>query len=270
MLIDPKHKRISISRQCELLGINRRSYYYQPVGESTENLLYMRLIDEQYLKTPFYGVAKMTEYLRSLKYHVNHKRVRRLMRKMGLEAIYCKPNLSKANKEHQIYPYLLRGLNIDHKDHVWSSDITYLPMARGYLYLVAIIDIYSRCVLSWELSNSLENSFCIRALHKALEFGKPEIFNTDQGSQFTSPSYTRILESNEIQVSMDGKGRALDNIFIERLWRSLKYEDIYLKSYESGKALYEGLKAYFRFYNYERLHQSLKYQKPGEIYFNTG
>lgn len=270
LLINPKHNHISISRQCELLGINRRSYYYQPAGESAENLLYMRLIDEQYLKTPFYGVPKMTEYLRSLKYQVNHKRVRRLIRKMGLEAIYCKPNLSKANKEHKIYPYLLRGLNIDHKDHVWSSDITYIPMVRGYLYLVAIIDIYSRCVLSWELSNSLENSFCIRALHKALELGKPEIFNTDQGSQFTSPSYTGVLESNEIQVSMDGRGRALDNIFIERLWRSLKYEDIYLKSYESGKALYDGLKAYFQFYNYERFHQSLNYQKPGELYFNRG
>ncbi len=269
MLIDPRHRQISISRQCELLGISRGSYYYEAVGESDENLHYMRLIDEQYLRTPFYGVPKMTEYLRSLKYQVNPKRVRRLMRKMGIEAIYCKPNLSKANKEHKIYPYLLRGLKIDHKDQVWSSDITYLPMVRGYLYLVAIIDIYSRCVLSWELSNSLENSFCIRALNKALEIGKPEIFNTDQGSQFTSSNYTGILEDNQVRISMDGKGRALDNIFIERLWRSLKYEDIYLKSYETGKALYSGLQNYFMFYNFERIHQGLQYRKPGEIYFNS-
>jgi putative transposase len=187
---------------------------------------------------------------------------------MGIEAIYCKPNLSKPNKEHKIYPYLLRGIKIDHVDQVWSGDITYLPMLKGYLYLVAIIDIYSRYVLSWELSNSLENSFCIRALQRALEHGRPEIFNTDQGSQFTSLNYTGILEANKISISMDGKGRALDNIFIERLWRSLKYEDIYLKSYESGKALYRGLKDYFEFYNNERIHQGLNYKKPREIYFN--
>lgn len=269
MLIEPSHKQISISRQCELLGISRGSYYYEAAGESDENLHYMRLIDEQYLRTPFYGVPKMTEYLRSLKYQINPKRVRRMMKKMCIEAIYCKPNLSKANQEHKKYPYLLKGLKIDHKNQVWSSDITYLPMLHGYLYLVAIIDLYSRYVLSWELSNSLENSFCISALNKALEIGKPEIFNTDQGSQFTSPNYTGILEGHEIRISMDGKGRALDNIFIERLWRSLKYEDIYLKSYETGKALYRGLQDYFMFYNFERIHQGLQYKKPGEIYFNS-
>jgi len=229
----------------------------------------MRLLDQQYLKTPFYGVPKMTQYLRSLKYHVNPKRVRRLMRKMGLEAIYPKPNLSKPNKEHKIYPYLLKGLKIDRINQVWSSDITYLPMARGYLYLVAIIDIYSRYVLSWELSNSLENSFCINALDNALVRAKPEIFNTDQGSQFTSNDYTKVLKTHSIKISMDGKGRAIDNVFIERLWRSLKYEDIYLKAYESGNELYEGLKAYFDFYNNERFHQGLEYKKPAEIYFNN-
>jgi putative transposase len=251
------------------LGISRGSYYYEPAGESADNLNYMRQIDEQYMRTPFYGVEKMTEHLRSLKYTVNEKRIRRLMRKMGLEAIYCKPNLSKPNPEHKIYPYLLKGLNIERANQVWSSDITYLPMTHGYLYLVAIIDLYSRYVLSWELSNSLETSFCIRALEYSLTKSKPEIFNTDQGSQFTSNDYTGILLKNEILVSMDGKGRALDNVFIERLWRSLKYEDIYLKSYDSGKELYDGLKAYFHFYNYERPHQGLRYQKPAEIYFNT-
>ena len=268
-LIEPEQQKISIRRQCELLGISRGSYYYKPIGESEENLRYMRFIDEQYLKTPFYGALKMTEYLRSLKYKVNPKRVRRLMRKMGLEAIYCKPNLSKPNKDHKIYPYLLKGLKIERVNQVWSSDITYLPMARGYLYLVAIIDIYSRYVLSWELSNSLENSFCINALEKSLSGGSPEIFNTDQGSQFTSNDYTKVLKTHSIKISMDGKGRAIDNVFIERLWRSLKYEDIYLKAYETGNALYEGLTAYFHFYNHDRFHQGLKYKKPAEIYFNN-
>lgn len=229
----------------------------------------MRLIDEQYLSAPFYGVRKMTEHLRSLNYQVNQKRIRRLMRKMGLEAIYRKPNLSEANKAHKIYPYLLKGLKIERVNQVWSSDITYLPMQSGHFYLVVIIDIYSRFVLSWVLSNSLEESFCQRALHKALARGTPEIFNTDQGSQFTSIDYTGILKKHNVQISMDGKGRALDNIYIERLWRSLKYEDIYLKSYEDGKALYRGLQTYFAFYNYERLHQSLDYQRPADIFFNS-
>jgi len=228
----------------------------------------MSLIDEQYLRTPFYGVKRMTEYLRSLKYEVNPKRVRRLMRKMCIEAIYSKPNLSKPDRGHKIYPYLLKGVTIDHVNQVWSSDITYIQMIRGYLYLVAVIDVFSRYVLSWELSNNLGCGFCITALESALKYGKPEIFNTDQGSQFTSNDYTNILEGSSIRISMDGKGRAIDNVFIERLWRSLKYEDIYLKSYETVKSLYEGLKAYFEFYNNERLHQGLNYKKPSEIYFH--
>ena len=268
MLIEPCHPGISIIRQCDLLGLSRSSYYYEPLGESSENLHLMSLIDQQYIKTPFYGVRKMTEHLRSLNYEVNPKRIRRLMRKMGIEAIYSKPNLSKPVKSHKIYPYLLKGLQIDHPNQVWSSDITYIPMKRGYLYLAAVIDVCSRYVLSWELSNSLECGFCITALEKALKYGKPEIFNTDQGSQFTSKEYTNILKEGSIRISMDGKGRAIDNVFIERLWRSLKYEDIYLKSYETVKSLYEGLKSYFEFYNNERLHQGLKYKKPAEIYLH--
>lgn len=268
MLIEAGYPGISISRQCELLSLSRSSYYYEPISESAENLHLMSLIDEQYLRTPFYGVKRMTEYLRSLKYEVNPKRVRRLMRKMCIEAIYSKPNLSKPDRGHKIYPYLLKGVTIDHVNQVWSSDITYIQMIRGYLYLVAVIDVFSRYVLSWELSNNLGCGFCITALESALKYGKPEIFNTDQGSQFTSNDYTNILEGSSIRISMDGKGRAIDNVFIERLWRSLKYEDIYLKSYETVKSLYEGLKAYFEFYNNERFHQSLNYKKPTEIYFH--
>jgi putative transposase len=268
MLIERGYPGISIKRQCELLGLSRSSYYYEPLSESSENLHLMSLIDKQYLRTPFYGVKRMTEYLRSLKYEVNPKRVRRLMREMGIEAIYSKPNLSKPDKGHKIYPYLLKGVVIDHVNQVWSSDITYIQMIRGYLYLVAVIDVFSRYVLSWELSNSLECGFCITALESALRYGKPEIFNTDQGSQFTSKDYTNILKEGSIRISMDGRGRAIDNVFIERLWRSLKYEDIYLKSYETAKSLYEGLKAYFEFYNNERFHQGLKYKVPAEIYFH--
>jgi putative transposase len=265
-LVDPEHPGLSIQRQCELLGISRSCYYHNPKGESAENLLYMRLIDEQYLDTPFYGVERMWAYLRSLKYEVNIKRIRRLMLKMGIQAIYPKPNLSKKAQDHEIYPYLLRGLKIDRVNLVWSSDITYIPMKHGYMYLVAVMDWYSRRVLSWRLSNTLDTAFCIEALQAALTHGKPAIFNTDQGSQFTSKRFTGVLKQEGIRISMDSKGRALDNVFIERLWRSLKYEDIYLRDYESGKELHDGMTAYFSFYNGKRLHSSLGWMTPDDKY----
>lgn len=227
----------------------------------------MNLLDEQYTKTPFYGVEKMRVYLNERGHQVNVKRVRRLLRKMGLEAIYPKVNLSKANSEHKIYPYLLRNIVIDRIDQVWSTDITYIRLQKGFVYLVAIIDWYSRYVLNWKISTSLEADFCIETLKNCLAKGKCEIFNTDQGSQFTAQRFIEPLLEKNIKVSMDGKGRALDNIFVERLWRSVKYEDIYLKEYDSVQSVKKGLKQYFNFYNYERYHQSLNYRRPAEIYF---
>jgi putative transposase len=258
---------LSLRRQCELLGLNRASLYYVPVGESAENLYLMRLIDEQFLRTPFYGWPRMTAYLRREGYAVNGKRVRRLLQKMGLQAIYPKPKMSKAAQERRIYPYLLRGLEILEPNFVWSADITYLPMRQGFMYLVAIIDWFSRYVLTWQLSNTLDGYFCLDALRQALNKGQPVIFNTDQGSQFTAQEFTACLERATIRISMDGRGRALDNIFIERLWRSLKYEDIYLKDYASVPELAAGLAAYFHFYNHERPHQSLNYSTPAELHF---
>lgn len=246
--------------------MNRSSYYYVPATESPLNLQLMRLLDEQYMRTPFYGWPRMTVYLRSQGYAVNHKRVQRLMQKMGIQALYPKPSLSKANREHQIYPYLLRGLAITHPDQVWSTDITYIPMRNGFLYLAAVMDWYSRYVLAWQLSNTLDTLFCVAALKQALQLGRPAIFNTDQGAQFTALAFTSVLEQAAIQISMDGKGRALDNIFIERLWRTVKYEDIYLNDYDSGPALFAGLQAYFTFYNDVRPHQSLDYRTPAAIY----
>jgi len=267
--IEPENKNISISRQCELLGITRSKYYYKPKAESQENLNIMLEIDKQYTETPFYGVRKMQARLRTLKYDVNHKRVRRLMRVMGLQTIYSKPNLSKANKEHIKYPYLLKGKTIDRIDQVWSTDITYIPMQKGFMYLAAVIDWHSRYVLSWRLSNSLDGIFCIDALTDALRKGKPEIFNTDQGVQFTSEKFTSILKESSISISMDGRGRAIDNVFVERLWRTVKYEYVYLYSQSDGKQLQEGLKEYFDFYNNRRPHQSLNYKVPSEIYFSA-
>jgi putative transposase len=266
-LIDTGQKILSIGRQCELLGISRSGFYYKPRGESQENLRIMLDIDKQYLKTPFYGVEKMWAELRSLNYNVNIKRVRRLMRLMGLEAIYCKPRLSVPNKSHVKYPYLLRGIVIEKVNQVWSSDITFIPMYKGFLYLTAVIDWYSRYVLSWELSNSLEETFCINALEESLRYGKPEIFNTDQGAQFTSQAYTGILSAADISISMDGRGRALDNVFVERLWRTVKYEYVYLHSQKDGRDLFLGLKEYFDFYNNSRKHQALKYRTPAEVFF---
>jgi len=228
----------------------------------------MEMIDRQYLKTPFYGSRKMVIYLTNEGYFVNRKRVQRLMRLMNIQAIYPKPNLSKNRREHKIYPYLLKGVSIDRPNFVWSTDITYIPVRHGFLYLVAIIDWYSRYVLSWRLSNTLDVTFCIDALEEALEKGCPEVFNSDQGSQFTSNEFTEMLLSKEIKISMDGRGRVFDNIFIERLWRTVKYEDIYLKGYETGKDVKEGLSAYFPFYNNERFHQALEYRTPEEVHYN--
>lgn len=256
-------------RQCELLGLNRATLYYESAGESAENLYLMRLIDEQYLRTPFYGWPRMTAHLRRHGYGVNHKRIQRLMRKMGLQAIYPKPSTTRAVQERKAYPYLLRALTIDRPNFVWSADITYVPMRQGFMYLVAVIDWYSRYVLAWQLSNTLDGYFCLDALQQALGWGQPTIFNTDQGVQFTAHEFTGCLERAGIRISIDGSGRALDNIFVERLWRSVKYEDIYLKEYATVPQLDAGLADYFRFYNHERLHQSLAYRTPAEVHFAT-
>ena len=266
-MIDSQHLQISIARQCELLALARSSFYYEPARESAENLLLMRLLDEQYTRTPFYGIPRMTAWLRAQGHLVNHKRVERLLRLMGLQAIYPKPHLSKPAPEHRVYPYLLREVKISRVNQVWSTDITYVRMRQGFLYLVAIMDWYSRYVLSWQLSNSLDTSFCLTALDEALERGKPEIFNSDQGCQFTSRDFTGRLEGAGIRISMDGRGRAFDNIFIERLWRSVKYEEIFLKDYQMVSDAEQGLASYFQFYNGERLHQSLQYQAPASIYY---
>jgi putative transposase len=236
--------------------------YYQPAGESAFNLLLMRLIDEQYTRTPFYGWPRMTAYLRGLGLAVNHKRVQRLMRLMGLEAIYPKPRTTQAAKPATPYPYLLRGLAITRPDQVWSADITYIPLRHGFMYLVAVIDWFSRYVLAWQLSNTLDGRFCLDALRQALQQGQPAIFNTDQGVQFTAQEFTATLEGAGIRVSRDGRGRALDNVFVERLWRTVKYEDIYLREYVHVADLEAGLTRYFHFYNEERPHQSLGYRPP--------
>jgi len=261
-LIEPDNKHISISRQCELLDISRSMFYYQPVSENQTNLEIMRKLDEQYLETPFYGVPRMHQHIQSLGYNVNIKRICRLLRLMGLNAIYPKPKTSIASQEHKIYSYLLRGVSIDRHNQVLYNDITYIPMEKGFLYLVAIMDWYSRYVLSWQLSNTIDTTFCIQALQEALNKGYPEIFNTDQGSQFTSHEFVNCLLKNKIQISMDGKGRCLDNVFVERLWRSVKYEYVYLHSFKDGKELWHGLNAYFHFYNEKRPHQSLDYKTP--------
>lgn len=266
-MIDCEHSSISIYRQCELVGISRSGYYYKVKGENPLNLHLMRLIDEQYTKRPFYGVEKITEWLKKKDYPVNRKRIRRLMRKMGLEAIYPGPRLSVSNKEHRKYPYLLRNLTINRLDQVWCTDITYIRIQQGYIYLTAIMDWYSRYVLAWELSNTMDRGFCIEALERALSISGPEIFNMDQGSQFTSIEFTGILEGNGIRISMDGRGRVFDNIFIERLWRTVKYEEVYIHSYENIAEAKNSLIRYFHFYNTKRIHQSLGYKTPHEIYF---
>ena len=266
-MIEPAHESISIARQCELVGLAHSSYYYQGAGESAENLHLMRLLDEQYTRTPFYGIKRMTAWLETQGYAVKHKRVARLMHLMGLEAIYPKPHLSLPGSTLQKYPYLLRGLSIERVNQVWSTDITYIRLQRGFLYLVAILDWFSRYVLSWSVSITLESSFCLEALDAALAIAQPEIFNSDQGVQFTSTEFTRRLQSAGIRISWDGRGRALDNIFVERLWRSVKYEEVYLKDYQSVPEAITGLKQYFAFYNQERLHQALEYQTPAAVHW---
>lgn len=266
-MIELVDSQICLRRQCELIGLSRSSLYYIPATESTLNLQLMRLIDEEYTRRPFYGRPRLTAYLRRSGYLVNEKRVRRLMQKMGLEAIYPKPKTTVTDREHKKYPYLLREIEISRPNQVWSADITYVPMLMGFMYLMAIIDWYSRYVIAWELSNTLDSDFCLLALDRGLKSGRPEIFNTDQGVQFTSQAFTSTLEKTGIRISMDGRGRALDNIFIERLWRSLKYEDIYLKEYADVPALEAGLDSYFGFYNQERMHQSLSYRTPAEVHF---
>jgi putative transposase len=266
-MVDLDHPDLSIRRQCELLGLNRATFYYQPAGESAENLALMRLLDREYTCRPFYGYRKITVRLSALVgYPVNHKRVARLMRLMGLAAVVPRPGTSKPAPGHQVYPYLLKGLAIVRPNQVWSADITYLPIAGGFMYLVAVIDWHSRFVLAWALSNTLDAAFCLEALHLALLRGTPTIFNTDQGSQFTAHAFTDCVAAAGCRVSMDGRGRAFDNIFIERLWRSVKYEDIYLNDYPTVPALAAGLERYFHFYNYERPHQSLAYATPAAVH----
>lgn len=258
---------LSIKRQCELLSLRHSSYYYQAKSTSNEEIELLRLLDEQFLKTPCYGSRKMTVFLRESGYSVNRKRVQRLMRKLGIEALYPKPRLSQRNLEHKVYPYLLCNLSIEMSNQVWCTDITYLPVLKGYFYLVAIMDWYSRKVLSWRISNTLDVHFCIESLQEAFcNFGCPQIFNSDQGSQFTSNAFTQCLKDRGIKISMDGRGRYLDNIFIERLWRSLKYELIYIKAFEDGKHLQKEVKDWFHWYNTERPHQALDYQKPDQVY----
>jgi putative transposase len=265
--IEPGHPLLSIQRQCALLGLVRSSYYYRLLGERPENLRLMAKIDEEFTRHPFYGVERMTAYLRRQGDWVNPKRVRRLMRVMGLEAIYPKPRLSQASPEHRVYPYLLRGVFITRPNQVWSTDITYIRLLHGFIYLVAILDWFSRYVVSWEVSISLETEFCLTALHRALQQAKPDIFNSDQGCQFTSLAFTETLKTAGIAISMDGRGRVYDNIFVERLWRSVKYEKVYVNDWQHVPEARAGLGEYFAFYNHERPHQSLGDKPPAEVYF---
>ena len=260
----------SLRQQCALLGLNRSGLNYRPTAESAENLALMRLLDEQYTRTPCYGVLRMAAYLRSLGHEANPKRVRRLLRTMGLEAVYQKPDTSRPNPEHKVYPYLLRGLPIDRCDQVWSTDITYIRLARGFVYLMAVIDWYSRYVLGWALSTTLDADFCIEAVAEILEARQCEIFNMDQGSQFTTPRFTQPLLDKGIRVSMDGRGRALDNIFVERLWRTVKYEHVYLQEIQTVRDAWSGLREFFDHYNNERFHQALDYRTPAQVYLGRG
>ena len=267
-MIDPKHPKLSVVRQCALVGLSRSTWYYEPVGDSAEDLALKALIDRLFLDTPYFGSRKMTEMLRRRGHRVNRKRVRRLMREMGLAVIWRKPNTSKPHPEHRIYPYLLRGLTIDRPNQVWCADVTYIPMPKGFLYLVAIMDWYSRKVLAWRLSNTMLADFCVEALEEALaRYGRPEIFNTDQGSQFTGIDFTNVLAEAGIRISMDGKGRFMDNIFVERLWRSLKYESIYLHAFATGGEARLGIGYWIDGYNARRPHQALGYRTPDEVYF---
>jgi len=267
--VEKESMMMSVARQCGLLELSRSTFYYQPAGEDADNLGLMRLIDEQFTKRPFYGVPRMTASLRRMGYEVNPKRVRRLMRVMGLEAIYPKPRLSANGPDHKVYPYLLKGITVDRPDQAWAADITYVRLTHGFVYLMAILDWYSRYVISWALSTTLDTGFCLEALRQALRVSKPEIFNTDQGPQFTSVDFTGLLEDARVRVSMDGRGRVYDNIFVERLWRSVKYEEVYLHDYQTVPAARANLSTYFGFYNNERPHETLGYRTPHEVYFGT-
>ena len=267
-MIDPEAN-LSVMNQCQLLHISRSSFYYKPKPIKEQDLQLMRLIDEQYLKTPSWGSRSMRNHLRRLGYKINRKKVQRLMRLMGLEAIYPKPKTSRPHPQHKVYPYLLRNLQIDRPNQVWAADITYIPMCRGFMYLVAVMDWHSRKVLSWRISNTLDSDFCVQAVEEALSrFGAPEIFNTDQGAQFTAGAFTDLLKSHHVSISMDGRGRVQDNIFIERLWWTLKYQYLYLWSVGNGSELRQGLGQWFKFYNAERSHQALDNLTPDEVYFD--
>jgi len=262
-----KDNDLPITRQCELLSLNRSTVYYRLQDVSEMDLKLMRRIDEMHLKRPFYGSRRIRDWLQDEGYDINRKRVQRLMRQMGIRALYPKQRTSKPGKGHKIYPYLLRDLVIDRPNQVWATDISYIPMAKGFVYLVAVIDWYSRKVLSWRLSNSMDTDFCIDALEEALSrYGCPDIFNTDQGAQFTSEAFTDVLKEAGIDISMDGKGRWIDNVFVERLWRSVKYEEVYLKAYETVAEARTGIGTYFQFYNSERRHQSMNRQTPDQVY----
>jgi len=266
-MVEPEHSSLSIVRQCTLLSISRSGLYYRPTGESAASLALMRLIDEAYLECPYYGARQMMRHLFRLGHRVGRHRIARLMRKMGLAAIYQKPNTSRPNKENKIYPYLLRDLTITKPDEVWCTDISYIPMRKGFMYLVAVMDWHSRRILSWRVSNTMDVEFCIEALEEALmRHGKPDVFNTDQGSQFTSLAFTQVLKNAGVAISMDGRGRWMDNVFIERLWRSMKYECVYLHAFETGRELHAGLSRYVRHYNFSRPHSSLAGRTPDEAY----
>jgi putative transposase len=268
-MINREHD-LSLTQQCQLLNLSRSSIYYETVAISSRDLELMRLIDEVHLELPFYGSRRIRDELKELGHDIGRDHVRTLMRRMGIEAIYCKPRTTRPQPGNKIYPYLLRNMEISHANHVWAADITYLPMAKGFCYLVAIMDWASRRVLSWRLSNTMDVSFCLDALEEALAaYGPPEVFNTDQGSQFTSEAFTDMLSAQGVKISMDGKGRWMDNVFIERLWRSVKYEEVYLKGYGSMAEARQGLRTYFEFYNARRRHQSLGRRTPNDVYWAT-
>jgi putative transposase len=266
ILLEPEHERLSVRKQCEILDINRSNIYYVKKGVDRATLDLMRLIDEIYTKYPFFGTRQMSSYLRLNGHDIGRERVRSIYSKLGLHALCPSPHTSKPHPKHKVYPYLLRNVDVLVNDQVWSSDITYLRLRKGFAYLVAIIDWYSRYVLDWELSINLEADFCIETLERTLKKGRCEIFNTDQGAQFTSHGFTGLLLANGVNISMDGKGRALDNIFVERLWRSVKYEKIYLQEWDTLSEVRQGLKEYFQFYNFERPHQSLGGTAPASVY----
>lgn len=267
LMVEVDYLQLSVVKQCALLSLQRSRFYYDATPETAENLVIMRWLDEQYYETPFYGVLRLTALLITAGFVINAKKVRRLMKLVGWQTIYQPPRTTLADKASYKYPYLLKGLSVTHSNQVWEVDITYLPMAKGFLYLYAVIDVHSRFIVGWDISNSMTAEWCATITMRALELhGKPEIINSDQGSQFTSAAHIDLLKKHKIKISMDGKGRAIDNIFIERFWRSIKYEDIYLKAYENGVALYHGVSSYMQFYNTKRLHQSLNYKTPEELY----